>query len=552
MQRIEIIDGNDRAYIDVPIKDLSKFETYNQLVEDFGGSIDTFPIYYDIVIAEEFFLDFLKRYQKDPKYVFDFFQGIYFINIINYLNNEQLIEDISLDLAKYLMSDDLINILQKDDILMDDVCFHLSQTPNEIKQKIVKHIDMNADYLFNKYPKKRWNVSYLSDKISEETLLKYPKEDLNTGYFNILRTDSMWNWYDLSTNSNISMKFIEEHINWPWYFGGIAKNPNVTPEFIEKYYLKFEETFEFSALSEHKNITYTFIEKHPEWRWRMNLFREYSPNVTEEYIINNVDFNNRYDWEELSKNIYTVLNLYDKHPEWPWDWDSIRRIPDYWLGPNKYMGYVELLEKFRPDMRDFVNRHLDKWNNDKYIAQYGTLDMINEYIVIKRLGHNNKFIREYRTLLEWNENLPSTSFYNNYNIKWTWGITGLSKNSGLTPDFIEQHIDKPWNWTALSSNPNLTIDFIRTYKDRWNWNKLSSNEAITMDIIKNNSDLPWVFKGNGISSNPNISALFVIRHNKAKWSYGKIGLSTNNFKGGKYDALEDYLYDVNPNHNCYN
>jgi hypothetical protein len=36
-------------------------------------------------------------------------------------------------------------------------------------------------------------------------------------------------------------------------------------------------------------------------------------------------------------------------------------------------------------------------------------------------------------------------------IPWNW--PQISKMSNLTPEFVEQHIDRPWDWDALSLNP---------------------------------------------------------------------------------------------------
>ena len=64
---------------------------------------------------------------------------------------------------------------------------------------------------------------------------------------------------------------------------------------------------------------------------------------------------------------------------------------------------------------------------------------------------------------------------NNLNKNWNW--YGLSKNSNITWEIIEKHIDKPWNWCSLSVP--------------WNWYGLSVNSNTTWEIVKKYPNKPW-------------------------------------------------------------
>ena len=41
-----------------------------------------------------------------------------------------------------------------------------------------------------------------------------------------------WNWHCISSNPNLTMKYIEKHPKKPWGWYGISSNPNLTMEFI--------------------------------------------------------------------------------------------------------------------------------------------------------------------------------------------------------------------------------------------------------------------------------------------------------------------------------
>ncbi len=50
-----------------------------------------------------------------------------------------------------------------------------------------------------------------------------------------------WNWFSISRNPNITMEFIEKHLDKPWDWYGISCNPNITIKDIEKHLATFRE-----------------------------------------------------------------------------------------------------------------------------------------------------------------------------------------------------------------------------------------------------------------------------------------------------------------------
>jgi hypothetical protein len=70
---------------------------------------------------------------------------------------------------------------------------------------------------------------------------------------------------------------------------------------------------------------------------------------------------------------------------------------------------------------------------------------------------------------------------NNLDKPWEWGISRLSSNPSITPEFVMNNLDKPWEW------------------GKWG---LSHNPSITPEFVMNNLDKPWEWGISGLSHNP--------------------------------------------------
>ena len=52
----------------------------------------------------------------------------------------------------------------------------------------------------------------------------------------------------------------------------------------------------------------------------------------------------------------------------------------------------------------------------------------------------------------------------------------MSRNPNITPDIIQQNLEKDWNQRYLSMNENITWDIIESNLDKpWDWDHLSEN-----------------------------------------------------------------------------
>ena len=119
-------------------------------------------------------------------------------------------------------------------------------------------------------------------------------------------------------------------------------------------------------------------------------------------------------------------------------------------------------------------------------------------------------------------------------IRWNWH--GISSNSNITWDIIQNNPEKPWDWDGISRNVNITWDIIRENPEKpWNWFYISCNPNITWDIIRDNLDKEWDL--DGISQNPNISMDIIRENPNVGWKWDLI--SHNSFLKEKEDFIRN-------------
>ena len=100
-------------------------------------------------------------------------------------------------------------------------------------------------------------------------------------------------------------------------------------------------------------------------------------------------------------------------------------------------------------------------------------------------------------------------------------MCGLSSNPAITPELVQQTLNKDWCWFSLSSNPAITPELVlQTLNNGWSWGMygLSSNPSITPVLVLQTLNNGWSWGMHGLSSNPSITPKFVLRTWKKPWS----------------------------------
>ena len=174
-----------------------------------------------------------------------------------------------------------------------------------------------------------------------------------------------WSYENLAKNPNISMEFIEKNF---WFREKIRKyayylslNPNITIDFINKYYSCFDGS---SFLPEARGL-YIYL---PKWNW---AFLSMNVNMTKKIIEDTLDIY-PWDFESLIKNPNIDSEfVYEHYNEFP----SLRRktheelvtMLDNRLPVSKdeeedyYGDEFDIINK---KFADFDYRQIDSTNND--------------------------------------------------------------------------------------------------------------------------------------------------------------------------------------------
>ena len=157
--------------------------------------------------------------------------------------------------------------------------------------------------------------------------------------------DKPWNWYTISSNVNLSLRFIEKHCRRISFYA-LHNNVNLTLEFVDKYINKH---WAFRDLSKHPCMTLEFVLKHPSKDWHYKYLKNPIPVHLIDQLkrygkqIGRFDLNGltREDWKYLSQDTH-ILQI-ESHPDWQWSWKEV-----------SYNSSITA---------DFVENHPDKqWN----------------------------------------------------------------------------------------------------------------------------------------------------------------------------------------------
>ena len=107
-----------------------------------------------------------------------------------------------------------------------------------------------------------------------------------------------WNWYKISSNPNITWKYISENLDKPWDWGEISRNLNITCEIISQ---NPDNPWNWYALSWRSDITWEFISQNLDKDWYWSGLSQ-NPNITWEIISSNLD--KPWNWNEISYNTF--------------------------------------------------------------------------------------------------------------------------------------------------------------------------------------------------------------------------------------------------------
>ena len=196
------------------------------------------------------------------------------------------------------------------------------------------------------------------------------------------------------------------------------ENSNINIEFIHKY---SDKPWDWGYISEHVKINLNILTQYKDKPW---------------------------NFYHMSQNNSLTLEIIEKYPNENWNW--------FWIleNPNIPLEILYLNTKNKPE---------ELWNYYCYHKDF-TVEFVN----------NHPTCFTYDQLL-----LPTFHILDTKtnNVVWIYiekypdfhSLGTDSEYIKLTPNMIDENIDKPWQWDCFF-NKTLTMDIVDKYPDKpWNW-----------------------------------------------------------------------------------
>lgn len=161
--------------------------------------------------------------------------------------------------------------------------------------------------------------SLSSNELRNMTML-HPQIEMLVDLF----PEKAWDWGEngMSYNKYITAAFIERHIDKPWCWKELSRQPTSIPiEFIQAHR---EKPWDYQALSHNKNVPTSFIRDTMDKPWRFETL-SYHPNLTFDIVFSHLD--KAWWWYELSRRRDITWKVIEEHPDAPWDWSALSNNP---------------------------------------------------------------------------------------------------------------------------------------------------------------------------------------------------------------------------------
>lgn len=279
------------------------------------------------------------------------------------------------------------------------------------------------------------------------------------------------NWNYISNNQNISIKFIKKYYDKLDIFL-ILQNKNVYPKHIEKWFTSDEIKKNFQ-ITKNPNLTDEFVRKYYNDEIFTNKrFYKFIKISNKEFIANHDKITNANSFIRKYKDI---CDLYESLGLIAWEksdfWDNVG------FNPNITPAFIEKYEdkiswdmmEWNPSMtKEFIDNNVDKFNWDIFISNTKIpIELYKDYIY-KIDSKSYQYI----------DTLP-VKYLKNYKYLFnSWD------NQNIDSKFIDANV-KYVNWALLSDNTSLSLDIIKKYKDKLYWCYLLQNSFENAPDINN-------------------------------------------------------------------
>ncbi len=262
---------------------------------------------------------------------------------------------------------------------------------------------------------------------------------------------------------------------------------------LEKILLAYpDESWDFYYLTYNKKITVKFIFKHPEFPWRYNniLYRN-NGSIDFQDIIDNLDkFDiNRSFWVKLTEHRVVTMDIINNNPSLSWEYSRLGYNPNVTMEMlDKYQGFIETVRYNKNITIEYMKLNIQfEW---KMTHLYGeTQDFIE---LFKSLSYEDiEYILDNPSRYSPNEVCTLTCQRAGYHIDLFFFITSISLSfddivrlSHKCPRITNEH---------LSYRHDITEEYILDNIEQVNFNYVSE-KIEDIEIIKRNPDIKWSYQ----------------------------------------------------------
>ena len=317
----------------------------------------------------------------------------------------------------------------------------------------------------------------------------------------------------LVENHNISMEFIEEHIDKfdkdSIFCSYILNNPNLTFDFVKKYkkyFIKYHKRCLYSCCTFTKLMElfgvdpiYELFDLHNDIYFKKDIFMNYKlfksyENLSLEWIEQNTNgiLKLEYDnecpmfptWKNISKHPIVTMNFIEKHIDYPWDFCYVSK------NPNLTLDFFEKYKNSKvfncgidsiPDNQNFSIEWIKRNTDCNWVL---SIVSSRKNITIKDLEDNKEiFLESFKNCFGviCNPNLTIEKFLEHQDLLFknsTYAFCFLCRSPSIKMKDIEEHAELPWDFIEISENQNITIEFIEKNINKIDFKGLSKNKFI--------------------------------------------------------------------------
>lgn len=231
----------------------------------------------------------------------------------------------------------------------------------------------------------------------EKIILSYPNKN--------------WDFKWLSSNPNISLKFIDENPHLDWDYGYLSQHPKLTPEFIERHKYRNSENnkWDLYILASNLNLSIEYIFDNIDFKYHRTLNISCNHTVTVEFIKKN--FYYPWDWNGLTISI--KMSHIRQNPELPWGLDyHNNRTKVTLLGDiEKFKSAYKYKPKIINTLKNINSEFITNINNVMHIE-------LNPSLTLEIIKSQPGYPWNFSTVSQNQFYYSEKKYYSNIIIKW--------------------------------------------------------------------------------------------------------------------------------------